>query len=334
MRPASAGRRPLHASRPAATREMPSALALCSGGMSIELRHLRCFLAIADEGSVTRAAARLHITQPAASRTLAALERHLGLRLIDRSTHHLILTEEGRAFREKALAAVAAFDEAVDTTGLAGVRPLRLGHAWAALGPYTTPLLRRWEREHPDVPLELLRIDDRTAGLVRGEVDAAVLRGPVEATGLVTVALFMEERVAAVTSDGPLAVRDRLTLADLAAGPVLVNPVSGITTLDLWPSGERPVSTVTVTNTDDWLTAIAAGRGAGVSAASTARMHPHPGVTYRPLPDAPKVRVLLAHRSPASHPAVPALVALAREVTGGRADAAGPGQGGGPRALR
>ncbi|MFI6285932.1 LysR family transcriptional regulator [Streptomyces sp. NPDC051018] len=282
--------------------------------MTIELRHLRAFLAIAEESSVTRAAARLHLTQPALSRSLAALEKHLGVRLMDRSTHHLTLTDEGRIFREKAASAVAAFDDAVDTAGLRG-RPLRLGHAWAALGPYTTPLLRRWEREHPDTPLELLRIDDRTAGLVRGRVDVAVLRGSVDEPGLVTVPLFTEPRVAAVTSDGPLAALPRLTLADLASGPVLVNPVSGITTLDLWPPDARPATTVTVTNTDDWLTAIAAGRGAGVSAASTAKVHPHPGVTFRPLPDAPPVPVLLAHRAGPTHPAVPQLVALARELT-------------------
>ncbi|MBK3589304.1 LysR family transcriptional regulator, partial [Streptomyces sp. MBT57] len=58
-------------------------------------------------------AAHLGLTQPAVSRTLAALERHLGLRLVDRSTHHLALTPEGVAFRDKAAAAVAAFDEAL-----------------------------------------------------------------------------------------------------------------------------------------------------------------------------------------------------------------------------
>ncbi|MFF8959489.1 LysR family transcriptional regulator [Streptomyces sp. NPDC014894] len=282
--------------------------------MSIELRHLRCFLAIAEESSVTRAARRLHLTQPAVSRALAALEKQVGVRLVDRSTHHVALTAEGRIFRDKAAAAVAAFDEALDSARLRRW-PLRLGHAWSALGPYTTPLLRRWEREHPDTPLELLRIDDRTAGLARGEVDAAVLRGPVRDPGLVTEPLFLEDRVAAVTSDGPLAALPRLTLADLATGPVLVNEVSGITTLDLWPPDARPVSHLTVTNTDDWLAAIAAGRGAGVSVASTAQMHPHPGVVYRPLPDAPPVPVLLAHRAGANHPALPDLIALARELT-------------------
>ncbi|WP_406861605.1 LysR family transcriptional regulator [Streptomyces sp. HUAS MG47] len=281
--------------------------------MGIELRHLRCFLAIAEEGNLTRAAVRLHLTQPAVSRTLAALERHLGARLVDRTTHRFALTPEGRAFHDRAAAAVAAFDAAADPE-LLRRRPLRLGHAWSAFGPYTTPLLRRWQQAHPDTPLELLRIDDRTAGLTRGEVDAALLRGPVDAAGLATVELVAEPRVAALPADSPLAARASLTLADLAPETAILNPVSGTTTLGLWPPDSRPTATLTVANTDDWLTAIAAGRGIGVSAASTAEMHPHPGVVYRPLTDAPPVPVLLAWRDAAPHPAIPALEELARTI--------------------
>ncbi|MGW0117609.1 LysR family transcriptional regulator [Streptomyces sp. NPDC003327] len=284
--------------------------------MSIELRHLRCFLAIAEESSLTRAAARLHLTQPAVSRTLAALELHLGARLVERSTHHLALTAEGRAFRDRAAAALAAFDAAVDPARLRH-RPLRLGHAWSAFGPYTTPLLRRWQREHPQTPLELLRVDDRTAGLARGEVDAALLRGAVEAPGLVTAELTTEARVAALPADSPLADRPRLALDDLAGETVVLNTVSGTTTLALWAPAARPTATLTVANTDDWLTAIAAGRGVGVSSASTAALHPHPGVSYRPLPDAPPLPVVLAWRDAFPHPATTALVTMAREIVHG-----------------
>lgn len=284
-------------------------------GRSVELRHLRAFLAVADAGNVTRAAAALRLTQPAVSRTLAALEQHLGVRLVDRSTHHLALTPEGVVFRDKAAAAVAAFDEAVDSGGLRHW-PLRLGHAWSAFGPYTTPLLRSWQERYPETPLELLRIDDRTAGLTRGEVDAALLRGPVDAPGLVTEVLFSEDRVAAVTADGPLAAHATLRLADLADGTVVLNTVSGTTTVGLWPPHARPAATLTVANTDDWLTAIAAGRGSGVSVVSTADMHPHAGVAYRPLVDAPTVPLLLARRDAPGHPALPKLAAMARAIIG------------------
>ncbi|MFF3765741.1 LysR family transcriptional regulator [Streptomyces sp. NPDC001922] len=281
--------------------------------MTVELRHLRCFLAIAEEGSITRAAARLHLTQPAVSRTLSRLELALGVRLVDRSTHHLELTTEGRAFRDKAAAAVAAFDEAVLPARLRQW-PLRLGHPWSAAGEYTTPLLRRWSEAHPETPLELLRIDDRTAGLTRGAVDIAVLRGRVDAPGVITEQLYTEPRVATVPSDSPLAARPELTPADIAGETVVLNSVSGLTTPDLWPGGPRPAATLTVANTDDWLAAIAAGRGVGVTAAATTSIHAHPGVTYVPVTGAPDVPVFLAWRDTAGHPAIPSLVALAREV--------------------
>ncbi|GGR15221.1 LysR family transcriptional regulator [Streptomyces netropsis] len=281
--------------------------------MTIELRHLRAFLAIADAGNVTRAAARLHVSQPALSRTLRQLEDHLGARLVDRSTHHLELTAEGHTFRDKATAALAAVETALDPKGLRSW-PLRLGHTWAALGDHTIPLLRRWDETHPGTPLELLRIDDRTAGLTQGRVDAALLRGAVTSPGLRTEPLLSETRVVVMPADSPLAALPRVTLADLVDRPIAVNTVSGTTTTDLWPPGARPVATIEVTNTDEWLIVIAAGRALGVSTSATPSNHTHPALVYRPLADAPTVPVVLAWREGPGHPAVPDLVALAHEV--------------------
>ncbi|GIF74475.1 LysR family transcriptional regulator [Asanoa siamensis] len=281
--------------------------------MTVDLRHLRAFLAIADEGSITRAAARLHVTQPALSRTLRQLEEHLGARLVDRSTHHLRLTAAGQAFRDRAAAAVAAVDDVLDPARV-GNAPLRLGHAWSALGALTTPLLRRWRERHPETPLELMRIDDRTAGLARGRVDVAILRGPVDLPGVAVTPLLREGRVAAVPADSALAAAAALGLDDLADQPIAVNSRSGTTTLELWPPSRTPAATVEVANTDDWLAAIAAGRAVGVSTTATAAMYPNPAVAYVPLVDAPEITVHLAWRSPPTHPAVADLVALAREV--------------------
>src|SRR5918911_5052988 len=113
---------------------MPTALPLCSLSMSVELRHLRAFAAIAQEGSVTAAARRLAITQPALSRTLAQLERALGARLVERSTTAPALTPEGRALLPKVLAALVAVDEVLDPAAVRA-RALRVGHAWSGAGP-------------------------------------------------------------------------------------------------------------------------------------------------------------------------------------------------------
>ncbi|MGN9778870.1 LysR family transcriptional regulator [Micromonospora sp. H33] len=284
--------------------------------MTVDLRHLRAFLAIAEEGSITRAAVRLRLTQPALSRTLRQLETHLGVRLVDRTTHHLELTAVGRAYRDRAAAAVAAVDDVLDPLHVGG-RPIRLGHAWSALGEHTVTLLRRWRHAHPETPLELLRIDERSAGLAQGRVDVAVLRQPVDLPGVRAHRLLTEPRLATVPADSPLAGRASLTLADLVDQPIAVNVETGTTTLDLWPAGHAPAAVVQVANTDDWLAAISAGRAMGVTTSATAAMYPSPAVVYLPLTDAPEVTVLLAWRQPPGHPAVADLVALAREAVGG-----------------
>ncbi|MEU9114474.1 LysR family transcriptional regulator [Streptomyces sp. NPDC048483] len=285
--------------------------------MSVELRHFRCFLAIADTLSVTRAAERLHLTQPAVSRTLRQLETELGVRLVDRSTHHLALTPDGLTFRDQAAIAVTAFDRALGQAHRAAW-PLRVGHAWSAAGTYTPALLRRWHEEHPDTPLELLRIDDRTAGLARGDVDAALLRGEVRTPGLLTEQLATEPRVAGLPADDPLAQHPTLSLTDLAERTLALNTVSGTTTLDLWPATARPSTTITIGNTDDWIAAITGGRAVGVTTSATAGMHPHPAMAYIPITDAPPVPVVLAWRDGPGHPLVPDLIRLAREVMGER----------------
>jgi len=281
--------------------------------MTIELRHLRGFAAIAEEGNLTRAAARLHLTQPALTRTLQQLEAHLGTRLVDRSTHHLMLTPAGHAFRRKAVAALAAVDHALDPSQSRAL-PLRFGHAWSALGAHTTTLLRRWKRAHPETPLELLRLDERTAGLDRGAVDIAVVRIVTDVPGVRSVRLTTEARMAVVADNSPLAGRSTLSLADLAVRPVALNTATGSTTLGLWPLGEAPSQIVPVKNTDDWLAIITAGDAVGVTAAATSAMHPNPAVRYIPLTDAPPVEVFLAWHEPLTHPAVPDLIALAHEV--------------------
>lgn len=293
--------------------------------MTIDLRHFRCFLAIAEEGTVTGAATRLHLTQPAVSRTLRQLEQHLGVRLVDRSTHHLHLTEDGLVFRDKAATVVAAAEDALDA-GRLRAWPLRLGHAWSAAGAFTGTLLRRWEHAHPDTPLELLRIDDRTAGLTSGKVDVALLRGIVDSPGLIVEPLITEPRVAAMPADSPLAARGELTLADFTDQTVALNTVSGVTTPHLWPPQTRPARTVTVANTDDWLAAIAANRAVGITTSATADLHNYPGVVYRPVVDAPEIQVVLAWRRMPGHPAIPTLVALFRDVLGENDSSSGAGR--------
>ncbi len=163
---------------------MPAVEDLCSTVMNVELRHLRALAAIGDEGTITDAAAALHIGQPALSRTLQQLESRVGVRLVDRTTRTLHLTAAGRRLYERAHAILRQLDDALaETTAVR--RPLRLGFAWSTLGDRTVPLLRAWRERHPDTPVRVHRHDDPEAALRRGDVDAALLRtAPADGAGL------------------------------------------------------------------------------------------------------------------------------------------------------
>ena len=126
---------------------------LCFSCMTIEARHLRCFVAIAEAGSITAAAVQLHVSQPALSRTLTQLERDLGVQLVIRSTHHLQLTDAGRRIRTAAIKGLRAFDQAVGSVAV-DVPALRFGHTWAA-ATHTAAISRAWTAAYPSRPLHL-----------------------------------------------------------------------------------------------------------------------------------------------------------------------------------
>lgn len=279
----------------------------------MELRHLRCFLAVAEEENITRAAEVLRLSQSVVSRTLRQLETHLGVSLVDRSTHHLHLTAAGVLYRPRAAAALAAVDGVFDPAGL-GRWPIRLGQAWSALGDRTSALVRGWKRDHPETPLELRRIDDETAGLATGSADVVILRGTLPPGPWRHRRILLEPRLAVVAADNELASRDSVTLADLARFPLALNSRSGTTTVDLWPPAARPSEVVPVHNTDEWLVVVAAGLAVGVTSTATESAYPHPGVVYLPLTDGPALPVWLVWPESATHPEVGTLIRYIAEL--------------------
>lgn len=269
--------------------------------MDVELRHLRALVAIGDSRTITEAAAALHMSQPALSRTLEQLERRLGTSLVERTTRHLALTQPGQRLWEHAHRILNQVDEALTDATSAGRRHLRVGFPWAALGRHTVPLLRAWHEKHPDTVLDVRRCDDPEASTRRGQVDVAFLRTrPPD--DLECLSLFSEPRVAAVPDGDALADRPDLSLSDLAHRTVALCTIASTTAVDLWPSGHRP-RVLDVPGVDEWLTMIATGATVGVTTQATEHSHPHPGVRYLPLRDAPPVEVHLIWPAVPSHPA-------------------------------
>ena len=273
----------------------------------IEVRHLRVLVAVAEERTVTGAAARLGLGQPAVSRSLARFEALLGVQLVERTTRSLRLTDAGQATYDAAVAVLHGLDALVDAAH-GRVPPLRLGYSWAAFGPYTNDVLKAWRTAYPTVALEVHRIDDRDAGLRNGSVDVAIRRDDVQEPGLSVEPLFDEGRMAAVSAGSALARRTSLTLANLTREVIALVPAIGTTTLDLWPEAIRPARFIEVTNTDEWLIAIASGEAVGVTPASTPTQHTHPGVRFVPMPAAPQLTVSLVWLTARPHPLVAELL--------------------------
>ncbi|MGW1911830.1 LysR family transcriptional regulator [Streptomyces sp. NPDC002076] len=278
----------------------------------VELRQLRCLVAIVDEGTFTDAAIALGVSQAAVSRTLAGLERTLGVRLLRRTSREVSPTATGLrvvAQARRVLADVAVLVQEATS----GHTRLRIGYAWSAVGRHTVAFQRRWAAAHPGTDLHLVRVNTASAGLAEGVCDLAVVRRPLEDRRFDTAIVGLERRLCAMAADDPLARRRSVRLAELTGRTLWVDRRTGTTTPELWPPDSRPAVEETH-DVDDWLTVIAAGRGIGVTAESTANQYPRPGVVYRPVRDAEPVAVRLAWWRDDPHPALQAVLELLSEL--------------------
>lgn len=303
----------------------------------MELRHLRYFVTVAEEGHVTRAAERLGMQQPPLSQQIRALERELGVQLFRRKPRGVELTEPGRTFLSDARAVLAHIDHAFAATH----RTARGEEGRIAIGftssapfhPFVPRVIRAFRDSVPQVALTLEEsgttelIDD-----LRGErVDAAFIRTPVANQMGLTVDLLLDEAmVVALPSSHALAEHRpdgaALSLAMLAAetfivyrrrsGPGLYDAIfaachgAGFSP-QVGQEAPRIVSTLNL---------VAAGLGIAIVPASLQRMQMD-GVIYRPLQGQPQPRapLLLATRRGDTGPVVRRFLNLvkltARSVT-------------------
>jgi DNA-binding transcriptional LysR family regulator len=281
--------------------------------MDVQVRHIQCFVAIVEQGGFTDAAAQLGISQPAVSRGLAALEEELGVRLLRRTSREVVPTSAGQRVLPRARRFLADLEDLVrDARGGSG--RLRIGHAWAAMGKHTVAFQHRWAATHPDVELSLIRTNSPTGGLAEGACDIAVLRTPETADTRFTSAIVgLESRYCALAADDPLVARRTLRLADLAEQVVAIDPRTGTTTPDLWPTGGRP-RVEEIHDIDDWLAVIAAGRAFGVTTESTITQYRRQGIAFRRIRDAPSVPVRLAWWRDEPHPATSVVIGMLAEL--------------------
>ena len=280
--------------------------------MELELRHLRCLVAIVDAGTFTDAAIELGISQAAVSRNLIALEQVLGVRLLHRTSRNVTPTTAGVHALAQARQVLAAADNLV-AEATTGHTRLRIGHPWAAMGRHTREFQRRWAAQYPDVELLLIRTNSATGGLAEGSCDVAVLRTDVDARRFASAVVGHEQRYCAMAADDPWARRRFIRLDEVPQRTLLVDRRTGTTTPSLWPSREQPQIRDTG-DIDDWLALIAAGRGVGITAEGTTTQYRRDGIVFRPLHDAPLIAVRMIWRQHDPHPLTHAAIALLTDL--------------------
>jgi DNA-binding transcriptional LysR family regulator len=280
--------------------------------MDLELRHLRCLVAIVDAGTFTDAAIELGISQAAVSRNLIALEQVLGVRLMHRTSRTITMTTAGVHVLAQARQVLAAADDLV-AGAAAGHARLRIGHAWAAMGGHTREFQRRWAAAYPAVELRLIHTNSPTGGLAEGLCDLAVLRTRPDGQRFASAIVGHERRYCALAADDPWARRRSVRLDEIPERTLLVDSRTGTTTPDLWPAPARPQIRET-RDIEDWLALIAAGGGVGITPEGTTAQYRRDGVVFRPLRDAPPVTVQMIWRRHDPHPSTHAAVALLTEL--------------------
>ncbi|MFI7015561.1 LysR family transcriptional regulator [Streptomyces sp. NPDC050164] len=262
--------------------------------MDVDTRLLRYFVAVAEEGALTRAAERLFVSQPALTKQIKQLEAQLGVRLFTRSRTGMALTEPGRILEERVPALLAEWDRVRRETRSAAGRAacvLRVGFMASAANEATPRIIAEFARRRPGWRADMRQAawSNPSAGLVDGDVDVALLRLPFPGQdALRTVVLFTEPRWVALPAGHPLATCDVIPFRDLWDEPFVAAPPESGRWREYWlATDEReghPVRIGAVTDQpDDWLSAIANGYGMALAPASAARFYARPGITYRPV---------------------------------------------------
>src|SRR5256886_12663906 len=194
----------------------------------MDLRHLRYFIGVAEEENVSRAALKLHVSQPALSRQIRDLEEELGFSLLERSAKSVRLTEAGRTFLIEARAVLQRAEVAVKTArsvATGGRGELHVGYAPSLTARILPPALRAFQAELPNVRVRLhdLSTEEMLAGLREGKLQIALVvrLTPALLRGLRFEELARDSICLAVAPKHPFAARRAVTLGEGAREPLI-----------------------------------------------------------------------------------------------------------------
>jgi DNA-binding transcriptional LysR family regulator len=278
--------------------------------MNLSARHLRAFVALAEERHFTRAAQRCHLTQPAFSALIRAIEDDAGMRLFDRTTRHVELTAEGRVLDASARRLLADFDLVMENLRDHAAR--RRGRVALAALPslaagWLPGILADFHRDYPGIALSLRdALLDPCLDMVRdGEVDFAVASRRADMSDLESEFLHADRFHLVCRDDHPLAAQPAATLAQIVKWPLiqLARNSSVRQHLDAALGRRKLHPLVEVEHLATVTGLVAAGMGVSLVPAMTLFHFRRPGVAIRPLAGkAPTRSLYLVRRAGRSLP--------------------------------
>lgn len=291
----------------------------------MDLRQIRYFLTLADELNFTRAAGRLHISQPPLTRQIQQLEASMGVILFERTTRGVALTHAGQVFLEEARKIVALTDQAANKTRLAHAGQLGgldIGIFGSAILNVIPTLLIELRKTHPDISISLhntTKIEQIEA--VRGKrIDIGFNRVFPEVPDLAVETVFIERLFVAMPKDHALAEQPELEVKDLAGVPLIlfpnnVRPTFADNVVALCTNeGFSPTVAHEVQDVMTCIALVSAGLGLAVVPESTVSLQ-LPGVRYHLLrsPEA-KVDLSCVYRDDNSSPALAVFLDIVRRL--------------------
>jgi DNA-binding transcriptional LysR family regulator len=291
--------------------------------VDLDTRLLRAFVAVAEELNFTRAAQRLFVAQQALSSQVRQLETRLGVRLFERSTRKVSLTEAGEQLLPHALAALEALDAGTTQLAAAQRAVLRVGLSGTAIVPAVSETMHLFAERHPDVELRVANagLNQPAAGLKEGTVDVAFVRPPFLDKGLSMVTILTEERYAVLRNDHPLASRAFVRPEDVVGEAWIWVEGGDPEARAFWSlaefRGDTPLRTGTRINSfEEAFGAVAAGLAITCQAASAVKSvgAGFPELGFVPLRGAPPAQVAVAWRTAHQTPLARTFVQTALEV--------------------
>jgi DNA-binding transcriptional LysR family regulator len=295
--------------------------------MDVHGRDLRYFVAVAEDLHFTRAAERLFISQPALSKQIRMLERHLGAPLFDRGRGGVRLTPVGEALLPHARRTLAAWDRGWAEAERAKSRQrstLVVGMSTSPGRSGLLPAIRsRFTALHPAAAVRLRQVgwDDPTAGLADGSVDVAFVWLPLpDPARYQWIVVAEEQRLVAMPDSHPLASRSVINFADLLDEPFLALPPSAGPLRDYWLAvdardGRPPRIGAEIASTDETYEALVDGRGVCLLAAGNAPLITLGGVITRPVHGISPSQLALAWHADDTRPLVLDYAHACRQAT-------------------